>query len=220
MDWSVYLDNYCERLAPGLWGEPLNTISNLAFLIAAAIMLRRARGHGLIKADILIGLLAFVGVGSLLFHTYATRWSAMADALPIFLFILVYLYAASRDFIGMKPGWAFAVVLAFPVYAGYTGNLLEAIPGIGGSAGYATIPPIILGYAALMVSRAPETARFLALGAMLLIISIFFRSIDLPVCASFPPGTHFVWHLLNAVMLAWMIELYIRHMVASPADEG
>jgi hypothetical protein len=32
----------------------------------------------------------------------------------------------------------------------------------------------------------------------------------------FPLGTHFGWHLLNAVMLGWMIEVYRRHMLAPP----
>ena len=27
------------------------------------------------------------------------------------------------------------------------------------------------------------------------------RSLDLQVCDAFPPGTHFLWHLFNGVML-------------------
>ena len=37
------VDDYCERLGPGLWAEPLNLVTNLAFLIAA-ILWRRCRG--------------------------------------------------------------------------------------------------------------------------------------------------------------------------------
>ena len=44
-----YLDHYCERMAPGLWGEPFNLLSNFAFLIAAAVVWRirsrRRRGR-------------------------------------------------------------------------------------------------------------------------------------------------------------------------------
>jgi len=29
-----------------------------------------------------------------------------------------------------------------------------------------------------------------------------------------PMGTHFLWHLLNAAMLGWMIEVYARHIRA------
>ena len=35
MNWTAYVDGYCERVAPGLWGEPLNAVTNLAFVLAA-----------------------------------------------------------------------------------------------------------------------------------------------------------------------------------------
>ncbi|WP_255375355.1 hypothetical protein [Saccharomonospora sp. CUA-673] len=43
-DWNAYVDEYCERLEPGLLGEPLNTVSNLGFLLAAIAIWRLARG--------------------------------------------------------------------------------------------------------------------------------------------------------------------------------
>ena len=35
MNWSAFIDSYCERLLPGFWDEPLNAISNVAFWLAA-----------------------------------------------------------------------------------------------------------------------------------------------------------------------------------------
>ena len=35
MRWSESIDMYCERTDPGLWSEPLNALTNLAFLLAA-----------------------------------------------------------------------------------------------------------------------------------------------------------------------------------------
>ena len=29
------IDLYCERLSPGIWAEPINALTNLAFLVAA-----------------------------------------------------------------------------------------------------------------------------------------------------------------------------------------
>jgi len=29
------IDLYCERLGPGIWAEPINALTNLAFLVAA-----------------------------------------------------------------------------------------------------------------------------------------------------------------------------------------
>ncbi len=74
------------------------------------------------------------------------------------------------------------------------------------------MPLLILIYAALVRARAPDTARGLALGAGILIVSLTFRTLDRPLCDALPLGTHFLWHIVNATMLGWMIEVYRRHM--------
>jgi hypothetical protein len=37
------------------------------------------------------------------------------------------------------------------------------------------------------------------------------RTIDGAVCEAVPLGTHFLWHILNGIMLGWMIEVWRRH---------
>jgi hypothetical protein len=76
---------YCERgLDPAFWAEPLNALSNAAFLIAAWWAWRTWRQSlqaG--QAELgLVALLAVIGAGSFLFHTFATRWAALADVIP------------------------------------------------------------------------------------------------------------------------------------------
>ena len=105
MDWTAQIDAYCERTDAGYWSEPLNAVTNAAFLVAAFVMWRRVRRQGLALPLVLVGLLAAIGIGSYLFHTHATRWAATADTTPIGLFILTYLYAANRHFWGW-PVWA------------------------------------------------------------------------------------------------------------------
>ena len=51
----------------------------------------------------------------------------------------------------------------------------------------------------------------LVIGAALLTLSLTFRTLDAPLCAALPLGTHFLWHILNAVMLGWMIAVYVSH---------
>ena len=41
MDWLRVVDGYCERTGPGYWSEPLNALSNAAFLVAAWASWRR-----------------------------------------------------------------------------------------------------------------------------------------------------------------------------------
>jgi uncharacterized membrane protein (GlpM family) len=209
MGWFDAVDGYCERLGPGFWAEPVNAVTNGAFLIAAGVMWARARGQPMAQA--MVAFLAAIGVGSWLFHTHANRLTGLMDVLPILTFILLYVFAASRDFLGLKPWQAGLCTLAFIPYAAATVPLWALVPGLGSSAGYAPVPVLILAYAVLLRQRAPATARGLAIGAGILILSLTFRTLDGPLCGVVPLGTHFLWHILNAVMLGWMIEVWLRH---------
>ena len=104
--WNSYIDIYCERLEPGLWAEPLNAVSNSAFLIAALIVALGLRGPGNLEARVLTAILAAIGVGSFLFHTFATRWAAMADVLPIAAFVLYFLYLVNRHLLNFGAPFA------------------------------------------------------------------------------------------------------------------
>jgi hypothetical protein len=68
------MDVYCERVGPGLLAEPLNAISNVSFLLAAWAAWVLARRVGALSpgVQVLVALGVSVGVGSILWHTFAT----------------------------------------------------------------------------------------------------------------------------------------------------
>jgi hypothetical protein len=217
MNWFAPLDLYCERLAPGLRGEPLNAISNAGFLVAAGVGWAACRRSG--RADAatpaLAALVAVIGVGSFLFHTFANGWSVIADTAPITLFIYSYLGLVLRRFFGL--GWvavgAFLLLFlasSFPVEA-----LLR--PLLSGSAAY--VPAFLaLGATGTMLSlRSQPTGRYLLAAAGVFLISLVFRTIDQPLCSVFPAGTHFLWHLLNAATLAILLVAAGRHVRPLPS---
>jgi hypothetical protein len=214
MDWTQRIDGYCERTDPSYWAEPLNAVTNAAFLIAALVMYLRLRGHGLPLGMALVAILGAIGVGSYLFHTHATAWSAVADVVPIALFILLYLFIANLHYWRWPLWGAILGTLAFFPYAALTVPLFQSLPFFEISAGYWPVPILIAAYAILLRGRAPETAKGLAIGAAILTLSLVMRSLDEPLCDAIPMGTHLWWHVLNAIMLGWMIEVYRRHMVA------
>lgn len=204
------IDAYCERTSAALWAEPANAITNLAFIAAAWVMWRRSAGWPLARA--LCVVLAAIGVGSGMFHTFANGLTASLDVAPILVFIVIYVFAAARDFLRLPGWWPWATAAGLVPYAAVMVPLFLALEVLGSSAAYAPIPVLILGFAAAIWRRARATAWGLVLGAGILIVSLTFRWLDMPVCAAFPLGTHFLWHLLNAMMLGWMIEVYCRHM--------
>jgi hypothetical protein len=212
VDWFLAVNSYCERTDAGYWSEPLNALSNASFLVAAVVAWRMARRADDHSAQALAVILAAIGVGSYLFHTHAQVWALYADVVPIQVFILVYLCLATIRFFA-APWWAGVLAAAafVPLSALAASAIRAAFGPLNGSVGYMPVPILVLLYAAALGRRAPETARGLATGAAILAVSLFFRTIDEAVCGAFPAGTHFAWHLLNGLMLGWMIAVYVRH---------
>ena len=211
MDWFEQIDGYCERIDFTYWSEPLNAVTNLAFLIAAVIMWRRSAAVPM--ARVLSVILGLIGIGSFLFHTHATQWASLADVVPIGVFILTYLFVVNRDMVRL-PWWGAALLTAgFVPYAALLVPVFDSIPFLRISDFYWTVPLLLTVYAFLL-RRNPELSQGLLAGAALLCVSITVRSLDEVLCSSWPIGTHFVWHCLNGLMLGWMIEVYRRHMLA------
>ena len=215
MDWFAPVDAYCERTGPDYWSEPVNALTNLAFMLAALLIWRRLQGPGLAMGRVMAAVLFVIGIGSWLFHTHANPLTGLMDVIPILAFILLYVFAATRDYLGLRPWLAALVTAGFIPYAAVTVPLFQQVPGLGSSASYAPVPLLIGVYALLLRRRLPQVARGLAIGAGLLVLSLTFRTIDQPSCAVLPVGTHFMWHILNAIMLAWMIEVWRRHRLGT-----
>ena len=213
MDWTRAIDDYCERTDASYWSEPINAVTNLAFVLVALIMWRRT--SGLPAGRWLSGVLFAIGVGSYLFHTHATAWSATLDVIPIAVFTLSFLYLANRDFWGW-PLWGAALgTVAFIPYAAVFTPVFAGLPFFSVSSVYWVLPVLIAAYGVLLRRKVPETGRGLLIGAGVLTISLVFRSLDEALCDRIPFGTHFLWHILNGVMLGWMIEVWRRHKTSA-----
>lgn len=209
-DWNAYVDRYCERTSAAFWAEPLNAVSNAAFLLAAIWLARRllaCRRTATVSAALLwplwllVGLTAVIGVGSFLFHTFATRWAELADLLPIQLFILAYVACFLR--LGAALPWRLAW-LGIPVFFAFarlaTPLAEDLLPY--GSNFYLPAWLGLLAFATYLAVCGVPAWRTLAAAAGVFTVSLTLRTLDLPLCPAWPIGTHFLWHLLNALTLA------------------
>ena len=201
IDWTRPVDIYCERLGPGLWAEPVNALTNLAFLAAALWAWRYAAKRDCLDFTIatLIALVAAVGVGSFLFHTVATAWAGLADVLPIWAFTATAIVVALRRFFGIRPA---AAILGIVAAVALTVPLARALPSFSGTLSYLPALLALAGIATALYSTCQPAWRPIATAAVLLALSLAFRTADGTACAAIPLGTHFLWHLLNGMVLA------------------
>lgn len=197
------VDAYCERTGPEFWSEPVNALTNVAFLLAAIAAYRLLAGRRpqppLVVA--LVVLLAAIGVGSFTFHTVATSWAAALDTTPILLFTLTYVVAFAHHFVGVPLKWAW---VAAPLFAGFS----VAVNSVVGFGGYV---PALVGIAVLagvmVFYREYRYARWFAGTGALFAVSLALRTVDGPWCSAIPLGTHFLWHVLNAAVLYLLVRV-------------
>ena len=107
------IDVYCERLSPEFWAEPANAISNLGFVLVGLWALYRARKCAASPMVVFLSaMVAVVGLGSFLFHTFANTLSLVGDLLPIFIFTSAYLYHSLRHYLNWSGGQAWIALTA------------------------------------------------------------------------------------------------------------
>ena len=212
------LDFYCERSAAGWWQEPLNTWSNLLFLLAAFAAFcvcrrRQATSTAAIqdrtqdRTRLMLCLdLSAVGVASWAFHASGWALFALLDVLAILVFttrasfallIRGLRFSSLQAFFGVLAIFALAPLLSFLPLVG------DYLPSGGFYFSPILLSPILtLGIVATLMLRHADLRRCAVgqtIAFALLAVSLTLRTLDLPLCAEWQHGTHFLWHTLNAL---------------------
>lgn len=221
----MFIDLYCERTVPGFWNEPLNALSNIAFVIAAGIAWRdmAKRAFSDLVEKVVIVLAGTIGVGSFLFHTFASRWAERADIVPIWCFgasyamLLIYRTSAHdpRRFVRLAAMAIVAVAMLLSISrdGGLMSGPADGPLRFNGSLQYAPALSALVVASALAAWHRHPASRHLYAATLLFCIALFFRSIDLIACESTAGiGTHFIWHLSNAAMIGILLQALVRKM--------
>ena len=216
MNWDEPVGDYCERQSTAFWAEPVNALTNAAFLVAAgaAFLLWRRKGGADYPTLALVAVTASVGVGSFIFHTVATRGAMLLDVIPIAVFIYSYFLLTLRRFFGLGAQLAAAITLSF---VAFSYGVERTFHGLNGSAAYFPALAALIAFCALLrfprdESKPPRhraAARGFAIAAGVFFVSLCLRTIDRAFCAALPLGTHFLWHLLNAAVLFLLLRTAI-----------
>lgn len=204
------IDLYCERTSTTFWAEPVNALTNVLFLVSAWLVWHRAKklGAGSMGVSLLLVLMCAIGIGSFLFHTFATVWARWVDVLPILFFQLLYAWIYFREVAKVRFPYALAIVLVYCV-AAFSGRQFPHILN-----GLPIYVPALVVLPALGIYHAAthRMERFVVLGAAgLFIVALTCRTVDNIVCPCFPLGTHFMWHVCNALALYLLMRALLAN---------
>ena len=125
---------WCERVSNGAFREPVNTLSNLGFIVAGLYILYKLTNEisfnefsGLNKITILYGVaVVYLGPGSMMMHGTNTEWGGWADNLSMVMYIILpWLYNCYK-----MSSWSvntllkvyFSIVIFYAVMRGLFGN--------------------------------------------------------------------------------------------------
>lgn len=198
------LDQYCERLGPGFWAEPVNAISNVAFLIAALLAWRMVKRHGAPQEFFILPVILFViSIGSFLYHTVHDSITLWCDVLPILSFQLAAIALMLRRFYGLR--WLhIALAWVFFLCQSHMWQRIfhNVIPH--GSSGYLGALLALIYFA--LLTKGTTAFRSFAAASILFVISLTLRTLDMGLCTAWPLGTHWAWHGLNAVVLYLCVQ--------------
>ena len=224
---TLAVATYCERTGTAFWAEPVNALTNLVFLVATVLAARallrsRQPPRELWDLWLLVALAAAVGTGSFLWHTLATPWSALADVIPILLFISVFLLSFLIRVAQLSPSTA---VIAFLAFQAVNVGVQRTLPAdlLNGSVFYLPTWGALLLAAGYARAVGYAQARPFLLVTLAFTCALVLRTLDRAICDALPLGTHFAWHLLNgyilyAVTVALVPVRHGRRELAASAD--
>lgn len=193
--------------------ETLNQASNITFIIGAAYTWwmwkqKKCNDH---FSLLLIILVASIGLGSFIFHTYPSNKTIWIDLIPIQVFGLSYFaYIGTKYFKASKIKIFLALVVFF--YARQYWIIYMPRGALGG--GITHIPTLILLVACslLLISKHKMFSLTLLTASFFYIMALFVRAYDEQVSLTFSIGLyHWVWHILTATTASILIYATVKY---------
>jgi len=203
------IDHYCERTGDGWFAEPFNALSNLAFFVAGWAAWRLLGQYKDVQnARLLIltvALIPTVGIGSFTFHTVATRWAEWLDVVPIGMFLTAYLWLAFKSFLNWLSIYRWAAVSLFLITTIGAEAFVSGTVLWGGAMYVPTIATLLF-FALVTVDKENGASRVFLYASGGFLAAYTLRTIDDTICPLLPTGTHMMWHLINAVLMYFLVR--------------
>lgn len=198
----TYCETFLANTPTNFPIEPVNVFTSIiliCFGVLAWYTLRTKRYGLSYHTFVPILLLLVAGIGSALWHGLRTELTLALDAIPGALCLLALLYSWSALLINRRVGFVTVTILALLLFGATRVFTFEESNG----------PHIVLflivgAIVAILLfftfKREGKALGFLGLATTIsAALAAIFRTIDIEVCALFPFGTHFLWHIFIGI---------------------
>jgi hypothetical protein len=199
---------YCERVDNSIFGEPINLLTNLTFIISACFVFRLLKEKKVQDNTykFLIGIILMIGVGSASWHSFRTSLAHALDFVPIFIFFLSFLFLMLEKLLKSKSQAILLTSTYFVLQLSVSFLFPQILNG--------SIRHIVnIGIFILLILwikkkyRRLNSSVYLAFGTYS--VGVLFRSMDSLVCSNFHLGTHFLWHIFTAMATYYSVASLI-----------
>jgi len=203
--YSQSTTEYCERVGNNFYSEPANALSNIAFFFFAFLTYSLLKKHKIKSSSywFLFSLIILIGTGSTLWHSFRNPFTGALDAVPIYIFLLSFLYLLIRKLTSKKytPLILVSAFLLSQVVASF------AFPDfLNGSIRYFVSAATFLTSFYWLYKKQGFINKSLLTSLIVFSVAILFRSIDNSVCSQFQLGTHFLWHIFTSMAAYFAIK--------------
>jgi len=210
------LDFYCERTSSEFWAEPLNALSNAAFIVAAVLLFlvlkkNKIKNHAIWFS---VALIFLIGIGSFLFHTFADELTYYFDVVPIFVFQVFILSETLKTVFQYNIKTRLMQISIFVV----TTLILSSknyLHILNGSLGYIPSITFLVYLSQQSFKKNMMMQKYFLIATIVFAISLCFRSFDMPLCSFNPHGLHMLWHTLNSVVLYLLVNIIAQKLILS-----
>lgn len=196
---------YCESASFFGVSQPLNILSNLAFIAGAFLLWSQDRGRGT-SLSLLAMLMAVVGFAGMVWHITGQQFAAAIDIGAQLVMGAILTMILAHQILRWHPVNAVIVGVIMLLSAMLGRDLgLPFMLQNGGAFLPAMVFLVILAFVEIQRGRMRE-AKFLMGSAYVLFVGLIFYSLDWALCWSFPYGLHFMWHLCMALSIWLAVE--------------
>ena len=209
---NLPINEYCERAgSTAFLAEPINAFSNLAFLVAGFLAYRFLKKKKIKDKSLLVlpWILSAICIGSFVFHTARSSFTVIFDLLFIYIFLVCSLVIVLKNLLNSK----LKIIAILIVYASLQILLTIYLPKefLNGSFRHVVTISLLFVLGGFIHRKYGNKIMKPLLAVFgFYILAILLRSIDMSICPIFPIGTHFLWHILNALAGYYAILLLTK----------